>query len=68
MRRPPPKALVWLKNGISTAGFLAFLAGLDWLWRLRTVWPRAASDPVPHSFLEALGVIICGLYLVNRAR
>jgi hypothetical protein len=39
---------------------------LDWLWKLRAVWPRAATDPVPHALLEAIGVIIAGLYLVSK--
>ena len=60
--------LAWLKSGVSIAGFLTFLAGLHWLWRLREVWPRAAGDPVPYALLEALGVIISGLYLVSKAR
>jgi hypothetical protein len=68
MARPPSKTLIWLKKGLSTAGFLAFLAGLGWLWQLRDIWPRAASDPVPQSLLEALGVIIGGLFLVSKAR
>jgi len=47
---------------------LTFLAGAHWLWRLQVIWPRAASDPVPHPILEALAVIVGGLYLVSRAR
>ena len=60
--------LAWLKSGVSIAGFLTFLAGLHWLWRLREVWPRATTDPVPHSALEAIGVMIGGLYVVSRGR
>jgi len=68
MSRPPSKMLLRLKKGISLAGLLAFLAGMDWVWQLRNVWPRAASDPVPQSLLEALGVIIGGLYLASKGR
>jgi hypothetical protein len=68
MSRRPSKTLVRLKKGVSTVGLLAFLAGLNWLWQLREVWPRAASDPVPLSLLEALGVVIGGLFLVSKAR
>ncbi len=68
MGRPHSKTMVWLNRGLSAAGLFVFLAGLDWLWRLREIWPRAASDPVPHNLLEALGVIIGGLYLVSRGR
>jgi hypothetical protein len=68
MSRPPSKTLVRIKKGVSLAGLLAFLAGMNWIWQLREVWPRAAGDPVPQSLLEALGVIIAGLFLVNKAR
>ena len=68
MGRPPSKTLAWLKRGMSAAGILTFLAGMDWLWQLRDVWPRAAGDAVPQSLLEALGVIIGGLFLVNKGR
>ena len=68
MAKPPSRALVRLKKGISTIGILAFLAGMAWLWQLRDVWPRAAGDAVPHPLLEALGVVIGGLYLVSKAR
>jgi len=68
MARPRSKLLIRLKQGISFAGLLTFLAGMHWLWQLREVWPRAASDPVPQSLLEALGVIIGGLFLVTTGR
>ncbi len=50
------------------AGLLTFLAGIDWIWKLRDVWPRAAGDPVPQSLLEAIGVIIAGLFLVSKSQ
>jgi hypothetical protein len=66
--RPASKILVRLKQGISMAGLLTFLAGIDWIWKLRDVWPRAAGDPVPQSLLEAIGVIIAGLFLVSKSQ
>jgi hypothetical protein len=63
----PSKMLIRLRKAVSMAGVVTFLAGVNWIWRLRDVWPRAASDPVPPSLLEALGVIIGGLYLASRA-
>jgi len=68
MGRPASKTAAWLKKGMSAAGILAFLAGADWLWRLRDVWPRAAGDPVPQPLVMALGVIIGGAILVARGR
>jgi len=68
MGQPRSNTLIWLKRGLSGAGFLAFVTGMNWVWRLREVWPRATTDPVPHPLLEALGVIIGGLYLVNKGR
>ena len=68
MGAPPPKPSIWLKRGLSGAGFVAFLAGVDWLWQLRDIWPRATGDPVPPPLLEAIGVIIGGLVLVTRLR
>jgi len=60
--------MVLLKKGMSAAGFLIFLAGLYWLWELRDYWPRATSSYIRSPLLEALGVIIAGLYLVNKGR
>lgn len=60
--------MVRLKQSVSAAGFFTFVGGLYWLWQLRPEWPRAASDPVPHVLLEAMGVIIGGLFLVARGR
>jgi hypothetical protein len=68
MGRSNSKSSSSLKIGISFAGCLVFLAGLDWLWSLRATWPRSTSDPVPHHILEAIAVIIVGLYLVSKAR
>ncbi len=68
MARLSYKMMARLKMGISTVGMLIFLAGVVWLWQMRNVWPRSASDPVPQRLLVALGVIISGLYVVNRAR
>jgi len=68
MGRPLSNIPARLKTGISIVGMLTFLAGAHWLWRLQVIWPRAASDPVPHPILEALAVIVGGLYLVSRAR
>ena len=50
------------------AGLAVLLGGANWLWALRPIWPRAASDPVAHPLLEAIGVVIAGLYLVNKGR
>jgi hypothetical protein len=68
MGLPPSRTIIWLKRGLSAGGFLLFLAGLNWLWQIRDIWPRATTDPVPHSCMEAIGVVIGGLYLVNRGR
>ena len=68
MARSPSKMPAWLKKGISIAGVLVFLAGLHWLWQLQAIWPRATTDAVPHPILEALGVIVGGLYMVSRSR
>jgi len=68
MGRRSAKALDWLKRAISITGFLVFIAGLHWLWLLRYLWPRAASDPVQEPILEAIGVIIGGMYLVLKGQ
>jgi hypothetical protein len=68
MARTPSKTLIIFYKALSLSGFLLFLAGLDWLWRMRDIWPRAATDPVPRHLLEAIAVIIGGLYLVSKGR
>lgn len=68
MSLPQSQIMARLRAGVCLAGFLAVLAGLDWLWKLQAIWPRTMSDPVPHPLLEALGVVIAGLYLVNKGR
>jgi hypothetical protein len=60
--------VTWLRRGLSITGFIAFLAGLNWFWQLRDIWPRATTDPVQQPLLEALGIIIFGLFLVSRGR
>jgi hypothetical protein len=66
MGRPNSRLLGRLKTGITFTGLLVILAGIDWLWSLRASWPRATTDPVPHHCMEAIGVIIMGLYMVSK--
>jgi hypothetical protein len=68
MARPPSTLPAWLRSGFSIAGFLAVLGGLDWVWHLRDLWPRAATDPFPTTLRDAVAIIIGGLYLVNKGR
>jgi len=68
MARSTSKIPAWLKRLFLLAGLLAVVGGAHWLWELRGIWPRTLSDIVPHPILEALGVIVGGLYLVNRGR
>ena len=68
MARTTTNMPAWLKTGFLIAGLLVVLSGTHWLWELRYIWPRAASDTVPHPILEALGVIVAGLYIVSRGR
>jgi hypothetical protein len=58
----------WMKKGISAIGFLVFLAGLHSFWQLRDIWPRTTADPVQLPLIEAMGVMIVGLFLVNKSR
>ncbi|MGA3169377.1 MAG: hypothetical protein ABSE62_00025 [Chthoniobacteraceae bacterium] len=58
----------WLKKGISAIGLLVFLAGLHWFWQLRDIWPRTTADPIQLPLIEAMGVIIVGLFVVNKSR
>jgi hypothetical protein len=68
MGRSNSKSSSGLRTALFLAGWLIFLAGLDWLWCLHAFWPRSTSDPVPHHILEAIAVIIVGLYLVSKGR
>jgi len=68
MGSPSSKSSHLLKRGMMLVGFLVFLVGVNWLWNLRDIWPRATTDPVPHHCLEAIGVMIGGLYVVSKGR
>jgi len=68
MGRSTSKIPTWLKRLILLVGVLTVWGGAHWLWELRGSWPRATSDIVPHPILEAIGVIVGGLYLVSKGR
>ncbi len=58
----------WLKKGFSAIGLIVMFAGLDWFWHLRDIWPRATTDPIQAPLIEALAVVLAGIFIVNKSR
>jgi hypothetical protein len=68
MGRSISRTPAWLKRVLYIAGALTCAGGAHWLWEMRDIWPRATSDIVQEPILEAIGVIVGGLYLVSKGR
>jgi len=68
MQQGSTRSALWLRRVCFWVGLLVLAGGLHWIWDMKSHWPRNFSDPVRAPILEAMGVIIGGLYLVSKGR